>query len=519
MSHLTAGTATRNATFVFSAFAISNAANFIFFAIAARFLPSVGALGNLAVLLMVSAAFQAVFTLALHRSCIKFVSEYIGKGQNEIARGIGKLVLLVGVMLGVLGSLSSFVILPLFFPLLLEPGYSITLELLVSIYVFPLILQQFVLSAFMAVEKFVETSVLIVLQSLFSYGGAVAFLLNGFGLPGIIAGLILGHLVSLPIGGILLRRTYVGGIEKRAIRPILAHSIPLMGSDVTVYLSQYLDRYILLLFLGQFALGLYAPVMIVISALALIVDPIRLALFPRFGMIRGSTGSTSLQAPVLFASRIVFFLVTPVAFGIAAFAEPCIVVFVGERFVGAAVALTVISITLGFTSGNLLLVNVLMVTDRTRVFMAISTIAILLDAAVSFLLIPSLGVVGAAIARSTFFLASFLITALYVDSSLKIRLDYMTMMKSTTAGISMIVVVVLIQQIVPSTAGLVFSVLIGALVYLMATRSLGILTLDDVEIIASTLPVGQKRFAHFMSKLLVMGDKRRVTRFGRANNC
>ena len=80
----------RGATYLFLQGLIGSLAGVVYFAFAARLLPTVAELGVVTALSMVSTLFVTFACLALPGAVTKYVAEYIGRTRLDIAKGVSK---------------------------------------------------------------------------------------------------------------------------------------------------------------------------------------------------------------------------------------------------------------------------------------------------------------------------------------------------------------------------------------------------------------------------------------------
>lgn len=161
---------------------VSSLAGVVYFAFAARLLPTVADFGRLATLSMVGLFFVAAASFALPSAVVRFVSEFMGRGDSAGAGGVFGLAVRVGLVLAFVASLTCFSVSgPVASSLLGGGGYVVLVNLL-SVDVFLLVLLTFLSGSLRGLQRFREIAVAGVVNALLRVGVAILLLYLGHGL-------------------------------------------------------------------------------------------------------------------------------------------------------------------------------------------------------------------------------------------------------------------------------------------------------------------------------------------------
>lgn len=488
----------RGATYFIAQGLVDNTAALVYFAIAARLLPSVSDFGVLAAVTMVAGLFPIFASLALPTAVTKFVAEHIGKGDQDSAAGVFKKALKFGFVTGLAASsicygLSSFLSTFLFG----ADSYAFLFKLL-SVNVFLGFFSPFLLSTLQGLQRFREYAVIGIAQSALRNSLAVAFLLLGYGIAGILLGWLIGDLIAM----LLALHATLPFLSKHSanhpLKPLLRYSLPLYGTSLLNYFSNSIDRYLILLLAGTFALGIYSPSIAAAGTVGIVTGSISGALFPVLSEIYGKFDEKAVSEASLRASRYMFLTFTPLAIGLAASAHPVISLFVGDRYLPAALPMAIIAIAMALTSGSVVVNNALLSLGLTRIFLLASIVAIVTDISVSLLLIGPFGNVGAAIARASLTGVLFLVPFHFLRRKVGHHLDKEAFIKSLASSLLMAIVVLLIQSVWMSKYLLPLYIAVGGIVYMLTLRLLGAIVKEDIELLRKLLP---KRISFVASAL------------------
>jgi O-antigen/teichoic acid export membrane protein len=181
-------------------------------------------------------------------------------------------------------------------------------------------------------------------------------------------------------------------------RELLLFSLPLLGATMLIMVMTWTDTLMLGYFRTPSEVGLYntaQPLAQFIStplnAMILIYIPIATGLFSRNEM-------SQLRATYAISTRWIVFMTLPVFLILFLFPEAVLSLFFGAAYVSAAAALRILS--LGFMITNLLGTNgaALIAMGHSKFIMWASLATATINIALNVILIPSLGIVGAATA-------------------------------------------------------------------------------------------------------------------------
>jgi len=479
----------RGATYLFIQGLIGNLAGVVYFAFAARLLPTVAELGVVTALSMVSTLFVTFACLALPGAVTKYVAEYVGRTRLDIAKGVSKAGFKIGIATAFLSFLVCFLAAPFLAELLLGDPSRADLLRLLAIDIIPIVLVQFSTGIIYGLQDFRRYCFSSVFSTLVRFGGAVFLLFRGMGVAGILIGWIVGDYVMLALTGYLSHVSLkCVAANEYSFRKLLDYSTPLYGSGILSYFSSTIDRYVVLGLAGASVLGIYSPAVTAAGVVGIVTGALSNALFPQLSEMYGRYGVNALKDACRTASRYVSLIYMPLAVGLAVTALPVITLFAGDRYSSGAPALAVIALASAFTCLGAVLNNVLLSIGRTRIFLVASVIAISVDSLLCILLVGPLGSLGAAISRAALILSLFLVPALWLRSIMGLNVDSDAYLKSLIGSAVMAGVVMVAEVYWTGRYLLPVYILIGGTVYLVMLRLLRAVKQRDIELVKQFLP-------------------------------
>lgn len=241
----------------------------------------------------------------------------------------------------------------------------------------------------------------IVLTSLTSVTtGVIAFKLN-VGIPGLMIAFVAGSIVNLAFMLTMVRRK-LGTFPRLSwhtpvIRQFTSIALPIVIAALLAKLFTYSDRFLLLRYAGETAVGIYAVANKVPFALEFIAATFAASLLPAMSHLfirsRDQLGHVFEQA-----LRYLLILSIPLAVGVFVLAHPFAVKLFGRQFADATVPLRIMICALPLIFLNFPVGSFLIATNR-QVWNSINLgIAVTVSIVLNILLIPRYGVTGSAIA-------------------------------------------------------------------------------------------------------------------------
>jgi O-antigen/teichoic acid export membrane protein len=284
---------------------------------------------------------------------------------------------------------------------------------------------------------------------------------------------------------------------------LLKLSSPLYLASIASFLYGTFDQLTLIPLVSLAALGVYGAVIAAFSAYSGLTSVIGSVLLPVFSGVRGLKGTEALQASVERASRYVSIVAIPMAFALLSTARPALTLLVGRPYEGGALPLAILAFASTASIIALSLGPVLIVLNETLLAALTSILPLPLSVGIALISIPTLGIVGAAIARGLSMILSLLLTWYFVRRKISAKLDYHAVIKSLVASGAMALIMEALQLLYYSRFLLPIYLAVGLLVYLLAMRALRGMNAADIELLRQTLGPRLGRICALLSRLVV----------------
>ena len=466
---------------------ISNAALVV---LLARFLLDPDSYGLLYLAISVLGVVQLFGSLGLAKSGARYVTEYLEKDATQV-RGVLRATLkynLVAVALTMLAlavfreQVAAIVDEPALVPLLLVGASYIAFYSLVS----------YVRAMFQAFNRVSWSAVVRSAESLSRLVFAAAFVLVGLGAVGALLGYVAGAAMGALVGfAVLYRRFYTAQPEAETLEPglnrrILEYSFPLTLTKASVVLDSRIDTILVGALLNTTAVGYYALASQIADFIIVPATSLGYTISPTFGEQKASNELDRAARTYETALRHVLLIYIPAGVGLALVAEPTIRFVFTAEYLGAVPLLqlfgfyVVVRAVHKITGDGLDYIG--RASDRARARMVTAAA----NFGLNLLLIPTIGILGAAIATIITYTTYTLLNVYYLFRELPVEVGRLLYTIAAACGISvpMAGVVLLARSAISGIPSLLAVVFGGGLVWALLAVSSGLL---DVRRIVAQL--------------------------------
>lgn len=462
-------------------------------------------MGVYVTLSLVFALAQIGSSFAFPSAAVKFIAELKGQNDQKGAAGVAFQILRFTCIASILfGSLVFLFSTQICYLLTRTTGYVEVFKILALDLIFGGVLPS--LNGIMiGLQKMKELAGLNIAAYIISKVLSIAFLLVGLGLWGVVLGWLIGDLCGFLLFSGYILRSFGMPSFGFSLKRILGFSWPIYVSSWVGFGYNWFDRGLLIAYVPLADLGVYNVATTAFAIMASIPVAISTALFPRYSELQGRDGMRSLEKAVRAASRYVFYVVVPLAVGLAATARPAISLFAGRAYEMGATPLAVLSLFGAVTCVSAALSDIFSIADRTKVSAFLTLIGVSISVFLGFLLLPSTGVLGAAILRGVAMVLGLVLTlvALKRMGLFAVGFDFEALGKSWVASSIMAVAVLGSQFLLYSKYLLPLYVLVGGVVYLIMLRFLRAVKAHDMNLVKAFVGEKFERMVDWVRPLLI----------------
>ncbi len=229
------------------------------------------------------------------------------------------------------------------------------------------------------------------------------------GLDAILNSLILSNFFVSVLSLIFLRNSFVKVFRFDLLKKLLAFSLPLVPSSVLVFVSLYIDRYMINYFLGLDNVGIYSVGIKLASATALLMVGFQMAITPLvYKHYKKPETRDSLS--LIFRYFVILSLVFFTTFSL--FSNEVVVLLTDPDFHKAQIVIPSLVLAFLFSHMYVFLPGIT-IKKKTHIILFINLVAAIFNIFLNILLIPVLGILGAAFATTFGYFIGFLLYIFY----------------------------------------------------------------------------------------------------------
>lgn len=438
----------------------------------------------------------AIFEIILVLVCMGFsegVTRYISyfQGRKETEKTWGIITSSVKIIL--LTSLAWISLVYLLLPFLAATFHEPNLSLVLKVFIFAIPfagLTELLTAVFRGFDK-VGVKVLFgnILLNLFRALMFISVVLLGLAFTGIVYSYLISFAVVCVILIVYAFKHLPKSIQKTSSTPmgkkLLLFSLPLLGANILAMVMAWTDTLMLGYFKTTEVVGLYNVALPLARLIPIILASMMFIYTPVVSQLYSKNAIGDIEKTYVSTTKWVFLATTPLLFGLILFPKTAIELSFGMRYVEASIALQLLA--LGFFVHTILGPNdsTLIAMGKTRFIMLDTLIAASANVALNILLIPLLGLAGAAIASTVSLATANILISIQVYSLSKIHPFTKTYLKPMVTSLILAPVVYFIGKslLVFSPWMLIPVFLLFFLIYLVAALVTRSFDKEDVMIL------------------------------------
>lgn len=225
---------------------------------------------------------------------------------------------------------------------------------------------------------------------------------------------------------------------KSRLKPYLLFGLPMVPAVISAWVINMSDRYIIGYFMGSTPVGIYAAAYGVGSVILMFYSPISTVLYPTISKLWEDDKLEDVRTHLKYTFKYFLMIAIPSAFGLTVLARQILIILSTSEFVSSGVlVLSISAFSTVLYGGSSILGHVFVLIKKTKYIAYLLAIAAVTNIILNIILVPLIGILGAAI--GTLF-AFFMLFVCYFNSShkfFKFNLDFPFVVKSIIASLIM----------------------------------------------------------------------------------
>lgn len=316
-------------------------------------------------------------------------------------------------------------------------------------------------------ELRVSTSAVLPILNKFVWIGTGAFLVSiGYGVYGLIYGVIAGFLSKVIVGGLLIS-TPLGQPSLKYARSIWSYAKYTIIPAFDEYIHNWTDILIMGVFLTSAAVGAYEIAWRILVPIFILSRAVSLAVFPQISAWDADGSQDRIKQIFPKALTPSVMLIIPAFFGALLLSNEILVILFGEDFGAARLALPILILGLVPRAIRVITGKTLQGLDKPQFVNRASIIDMCTNVVLNVILIWYLGLVGAAIATSLSYAVGATVRWYYLEKHLTLSVPYRELGWCLLSSIGMFTLIAAVHQmmVIDSVLRLFSIVGLGGIAY------------------------------------------------------
>ena len=338
------------------------------------------------------------------------------------------------------------------------------------------------ISYFRTFKQMKRYSLFLVLQSYIGVFVSIYLTYAGYNIETVVLGLLTGYVaVFLMMAFLIVRYLGIGKGKWSNLKEQLAFAIPTIPSNVSSWVVDSSDKYVIGILIGSVAVGCYSPGYALGSILLMFLSPFAV-LLPAILPEHYEKGNIAEVDKYLSYSMKYYLLLTvPAAVGMSVLSKPLLYIIttpeitLGGYMVTPFVCLGAIFMGMyGITNNILILEKNTMILGKLWILVAISNIVL------NIILVPHLNILGAAISTLICYILAFSVTAIASKKTMRLPFDIKELLKIIIASLIMGIIVYMMNP--NGIINVLISIIVGVIVYFAIIFILKAVTRKEIAI-------------------------------------
>lgn len=323
---------------------------------------------------------------------------------------------------------------------------------------------------------------------------ALAFLISGFGTILWILFRLGKHVEILSRGEAVLTSSLT--------KKLLVFGLPLILGSLSGRVTSHIDTIVITSLLSAEKAGLYQVARPATRILQYAGMAVSIPLFPMISELWSKRDKEKIGSTLYFITKFSFLFLIPATIVFIAFPDVIIRILFSYRYLEAASTVRILSITMVVMVMFIILNNTLLGIGKNILYSKIYGLAAVLNFVGDIMLVPILGIDGAAIAFLTSFSIALILEFYYVRKFIEFPSPYVTIGKEILGGTLTLGIIYIAKYILPFPLWpkLITTVLVGGSFYLIWIFKTATVEKDDVEVLTDILPIPD-RIERLLSRL------------------
>ena len=260
-------------------------------------------------------------------------------------------------------------------------------------------LDQVIIEYFVAFRQMERYAVFMILQTVGEIALIGYLVLSGYGLFGAIISLFVVKAVLFAAGFLVVwREVKITTPSISVVKSYLPFCLPLIPTTLCIWIVNLSDRYVIGYFMDIGDVGIYSAAYGLGSLVAFFYAPIGVVLLPTITSLYENNNIQELKTHLKYSLKFFLMFAIPSLFGLSILSKSLLRTLTTSEFVSGYLIVSIVALAIIFLNCSYINSNVILLHKRTKLLGGIYAISASINMAMNIILVPIIGILGAAIA-------------------------------------------------------------------------------------------------------------------------
>ena len=381
----------------------------------------------------------AVVILGLPYTMVRFLAA--AKKREEIQEGFYSIAFIV-LFTSAIASLLLFLLSKPLAASLFDN--NLTIARILSLIVFIECLNGLLLNFFRTFQQIKRYSIFLFIRTYLNVALVAYFVLAGYGLFGAVIGLLIsGLVVVLIMASLIISEIGIKIPKFTHIREYLAFGIPTVPGSLSGWVVNSSDCYVIGILLGTAFVGYYSPGYTLGNIIGLFLAPLSFMLPAVLSKYYDENNMNEVKTVLKYSLKYFLLLAMPSVFGLSLLSKPILTILSTPEIAAQGYLITpFVAVSALLYGAYAVILQIIVLEKKTKIVGTIWIMAAILNLGLNIVVVPYMGILGAAITTLLAFALAFVLTSFYSFKYFKFDIDFRFIFKSIFASIVMSLVII-----------------------------------------------------------------------------
>ncbi len=422
----------------------------------------------------------SIATLGLPYTMVRFLSAE--KDEIKIREGFYSITFII-LLSTIIISLLIYLFSPNIASALFDNNINITH--LLSIIVFLACLNTLLLNYFRTFQQMKRYSIFLILLNYLAVLIPSYFAVNGYGINITAIGLLIAYLIAFLIMSIFIYYDIGFKLPRfHNLREYLTFGLPTIPGNLSSWIVDSSDRFVIGIFLGTAFVGYYVPGYTLGYIIILILTPFSILLPSILPKYYEDNDIEKVRLYLKYSLKYFLLVAIPTVFALTILSQPILMILTTPAIASHGYLITPFVAVSGLLFGFYAIIsNVIILNKNTKIMGLIWIIAAVLNLGLNIIIVPHYGILGAAVTTLTAYTTAFILTIGYSNTIFQLDFNVFFIIKSIIASSIMSLLIITLHP--TGILNILITILLAIVIYLILLLILRGVNKREIELLTN----------------------------------